>query len=102
MHSSTFIFAPKLFEDRFHRLDQEIAAVAKGIVGDLGEEAWENTAAGLVSNVYSWGSMEALQQLVSRPRHVEAKSAGPLAFGLSGRRLAGDHSGDAAYSRSLP
>lgn len=75
MHSSTFIFAPKLFEDRFHRLDQEIAAVAKGIVGYLVEEAWENTTTGLVSNVYWWDSLEALQQLVSHHRHVKAKSA---------------------------
>ena len=75
MYSSTFIFAPKQFDDRFHRLDQEISAAAKGIVGYLGEETWENTTTGLVSNVYYWDTLEALQQLVSHPRHVEAKSA---------------------------
>jgi heme-degrading monooxygenase HmoA len=75
MFSSTFIFAKKQFDERFHRLDEEIAAVAKKIPGYLGEESWENTATGLVSNVYYWDSMEALQQLVHHPRHVEAKSA---------------------------
>ena len=66
MYSSTFIFATKQFDDDFHRLDQQIAAAAKAIPGYLGEETWENTAAGLVSNVYYWESLEALQQLVQR------------------------------------
>ncbi|WP_077037596.1 antibiotic biosynthesis monooxygenase [Pelomonas sp. KK5] len=74
MYSSTFIFATKQLDDAFHRLDQEIAAAAKAIPGYLGEEAWENTAAGLVSNVYYWESLEALQQLVQHPRHLEAKA----------------------------
>jgi hypothetical protein len=56
-------------------MDQKIAAVAKGIVEYLGEETWENTTTRLVSNVYYRDSLEALQQLVSHPRHVEAKSA---------------------------
>jgi heme-degrading monooxygenase HmoA len=75
MYSSTFIFATKQFDDAFHRLDQEIAAMAKEIPGYLGEETWENTTTGLVSNVYYWDSLEALQQLVKHPRHQEAKAA---------------------------
>lgn len=75
MYSSTFIFAKKQFDDVFHRLDQEIAAMAKAIPGYLGEETWENGEAGLVSNVYYWESLEALQQLVKHPRHLEAKAA---------------------------
>lgn len=75
VYSSTFIFASKQFDDTFHRLDQEIAAAAKAIPGYLGEETWENTANGLVSNVYYWESLEALQQLVKHPRHLEAKAA---------------------------
>jgi hypothetical protein len=35
----------------------------QGHSGFSGEETWENTAAGLVSNVYYWDSLEALQQL---------------------------------------
>jgi heme-degrading monooxygenase HmoA len=74
MYSSTFIFAKKHFDDQFHRLDQVIAAVAKTITGYLGEETWENSETGLVSNVYYWDTLEALQQLVQHPRHLEAKA----------------------------
>jgi heme-degrading monooxygenase HmoA len=75
MYSSTFIFAKKQFDEAFHRLDQEIAAMAKSIPGYLGEETWENVETGLVSNVYYWDSLEALQKLVQHPRHLEAKAA---------------------------
>jgi len=75
VYSSTFIFATRQFDDEFHRLDQEIAAAAKAIPGYLGEESWENPAAGLVSNVYYWESLEALSQLVQHPRHLAAKAA---------------------------
>lgn len=75
MYSSTFIFGKKQFDEVFHRLDQEIAAMAKAIPGYLGEETWENAETGLVSNVYYWESLEALQQLVKHPRHLEAKAA---------------------------
>lgn len=75
MYSSTFIFAKKHFDDEFHRLDQEIASTAKAIPGYLGEETWENTETGLVSNVYYWESLEALQTLVRHPRHLQAKAA---------------------------
>lgn len=73
MYTSTFTFAPGQFDDTFHRLDQEIATMAKAIPGYLGEETWENPSNGLVSNVYYWESLEALQQLVQHPRHQEAK-----------------------------
>ena len=66
MFSSTFIFAKRQFDDEFHRLDEAIAAVARSTPGYLGEESWENRASGLVSNVYYWGSLEALQSLVKR------------------------------------
>ena len=75
MYSSTFIFATKQFDEAFHRLDQEIASIAKAIPGYLGEETWENKETGLVSNVYYWESLEALQSLVRHPRHLEAKAA---------------------------
>jgi heme-degrading monooxygenase HmoA len=74
MYSSTFVFAKKQFDDKFHRLDHAIADVAKSIPGYLGEETWEN-ANGLVSNVYYWETLEALQALVQHPAHLEAKAA---------------------------
>lgn len=75
MYSSTFIFATRQFDDEFHRLDQEIAATAKAIPGYLGEESWANASNGLSSNVYYWESLEALQQLVRHPGHLQAKAS---------------------------
>lgn len=74
-YASTFIFAAKSFDDAFHRLDQTIAQAARSIPGYLGEEAWENTVTGQVSNVYYWASLEALDQLIRHPAHLEAKAA---------------------------
>jgi heme-degrading monooxygenase HmoA len=75
MYSSTFIFAKKQFDDDFHALDNAIAVAAKATPGYLGEETWENTETGLVSNVYYWESLEALQRLMKHPKHLEAKAA---------------------------
>lgn len=75
MYSSTFIFAKKQYDEEFYRLDQAIAEAAKEIPGYLGEEAWENPTTGLVSNIYYWETLEALQSLVQHPRHLEAKAA---------------------------
>lgn len=72
--SSTFIFAKQQFDDEFHRLDQAIAEAARSTPGFLGEESWENPANGLVSNVYYWASLEALQGLMKHPKHLEAKA----------------------------
>jgi len=74
MYSSTFIFAKGQWDDEFHRLDEEIARAAKATPGYLGEESWESAATGLVSNVYYWQSLEALQALMSHPAHLKAKS----------------------------
>lgn len=46
----------------------------KEIPGYLGEEAWENTSTGWVSNVYYWQTLEALQELIKHPMHKEAKA----------------------------
>ena len=74
MYSSTFIFAKGQYDDEFHRLDEVIANAARATPGYLGEETWENPSNGLISNVYYWESLEALQGLVKHPTHLEAKS----------------------------
>lgn len=74
MYSSTFIFAKGEWDEEFHRLDAQIASVARATPGYLGEETWENAATGLVSNVYYWESLEALQALMQHPSHLEAKT----------------------------
>jgi heme-degrading monooxygenase HmoA len=73
MYSSTFIFAAGPFDDEFHRLDRQIAEMARALPGYIGEESWENRQTGLTSNVYYWDSLESLQQLVQHPAHREAK-----------------------------
>ena len=74
MYSATFTFAKKQYDDEFYALDAQIAAAAKSIPGYLGEESWENAATGLMSNVYYWDSLEALQQLMQHPQHQQAKA----------------------------
>jgi heme-degrading monooxygenase HmoA len=73
MYTATFTFAPGDYDDEYHALDGRIAEMARAIPGYLGEESWENPVTGLVSNVYYWDSMEALQQLVRHADHGEAK-----------------------------
>lgn len=75
MYSATFIFAKRQFDPAFRRLDELIAQTAKAIPGYLGEEAWENPVTGLVSNVYYWASMDALETLIKHPAHLEAKAS---------------------------
>lgn len=75
MYSSTFIFATKQFDDAFHRLDEAIATAARSIDGYLGEESWQDMGNGLVSNVYYWHSLDALQSLMQHPSHLKAKAA---------------------------
>ena len=74
MYSSTFIFAKKEYDEDFYRLDEAIAQAAKDIPGYLGEESWENPSTGLISNVYYWDSLEALQALIQHTTHLEAKA----------------------------
>jgi len=75
VYSSTFIFAKRQFDAEFHRLDEIIARAARQTPGYLGEEAWENARTGVVSNVYYWSSLSALQALMAHPAHVQAKAA---------------------------
>lgn len=65
----TFTFATAQLDEPFHTLDQEIATLAIQVPGYLDEETWENKATGLVSNLYYWQSLEALQQLVQHASH---------------------------------
>lgn len=46
MYTSTFIFRAGQYDDEFHRLDRQIADMARAIPGYAGEETWENAAAG--------------------------------------------------------
>ncbi|MBU3737734.1 MAG: antibiotic biosynthesis monooxygenase [Rhodoferax sp.] len=73
MYTATFTFAAGALDEAFQQLDQRIAEAARAITGYRGEESWENSATGLVSNVYYWDSLEALRQLMDHPAHGLAK-----------------------------
>lgn len=73
MYTATFTFAKREYDDQFHALDAVIAQAARSIPGYLGEESWENPATGLVSNVYYWQTLKALQALMAHPTHLAAK-----------------------------
>nr|WP_243752057.1 hypothetical protein [Leucobacter weissii] len=60
-------------DDRFHRLDDEIAERARRIPGFLGEEAWHDEETGLHAEVYYWSSLESLGELVGMDAHGVAK-----------------------------
>ena len=73
MYTSTFTFSKGQYDDEFYALDSLIAEAAKSIPGYLGEEAWENQETGLISNVYYWDSLEALETLMKHSSHIQAK-----------------------------
>jgi heme-degrading monooxygenase HmoA len=75
MFTATFTFAKGDYDAEFFALDDAIARIARAIPGYRGEETWENATTGLISNVYYWDSMQALQQLMNHPAHREAKAA---------------------------
>lgn len=75
MYSSTFIFAKGQWDGEFHRLDEEITrGWPRQRRATLARSHGENASTGLVSNVYYWQSLEALQALMSHPAHLQAKS----------------------------
>lgn len=75
MFTSTFTFAKGEYDAEFHKLDATIADVARSTPGFIGEEAWENTETGLISNVYYWESEEAMYSLMNNRIHQMAKQA---------------------------
>ena len=74
MYTATFTFMKGAYDEEFHQLDEKIAVIARRIPGYLGEEAWTSSASELVSTVYYWKTLESLQELMTDPLHLEAKS----------------------------
>jgi len=73
MYTAKLTFAERELDPAFHALDQVISQIAKSVPGYQGEESGENTAAGIVCNVYYWDNLEALQQLIDHQAHRAAK-----------------------------
>jgi hypothetical protein len=74
MYTSTFIFSAKVYDEDFHRFNDEIARRARALPGFLGEEEWHNERMGLHSEVYYWQTQEAMRELITMPVHSEAKA----------------------------
>lgn len=72
-YTSTFIYDIKQIDEAYRQLDAQIEDFVRTIDGYLGKECWENKEKGLLSVVYYWSSLEALQQLVTHPQHLKAK-----------------------------
>jgi len=73
MYTATFTFEKREFDDEFHAIDNEIARIAKSTPGYLGEESWTSASTGLVSTVYYWETLDALEALIKHPLHIMAK-----------------------------
>lgn len=74
------MFRAGQYDDEFHRLDRRIADMARATPGYLGEETWENTAAGLIRNACYRESEAALRQPMQRPAHQSASTSNRLLF----------------------
>ena len=68
-----FIFQPGVYDDDFHRLDQQIEEFARALPGFVRVELWQAPAVGTVNATYYFTNMAAVQQLARFPAHREAK-----------------------------
>lgn len=68
-----FIFQPGVYDDDFHRLDQQIEAFARALPGFVRVEIWNAPQAGAVNAIYYFNDQESVAQLARFPAHREAK-----------------------------
>lgn len=74
MFSISFIFRPGAYDDDFHRLDDAIAALAKGTEGFLGSEVWASRDGKTTNAVYYWSDLDCLRDFAQAVEHREAKA----------------------------
>ena len=67
-----FIFKPGVYDDDFHRLDQQIEAFARALPGFVRVEIWNAPAAGTVNAIYYFTDLDSVRQLAQFPTHREA------------------------------
>ena len=73
MYEIAFIFQPGTYDEDFHRLDAQIAAVARATPGDVGVRNWQS-ADGVVRNaVYRWEHLDNLKDFSRSAAHLQAK-----------------------------
>ena len=68
-----FIFKPGVYDDDFHRLDQQIEAFARALSGFVRVEIWNAPAADTVNAIYYFTDLDAVRQLAQFPTHRKAK-----------------------------
>ncbi len=73
MYSAAFIFEPGQYDGEFHRLNDQIAAVARCSPGFMGQEAWQSADGTRRNATYYWASLEDLREFSMHPAHLEAK-----------------------------
>lgn len=73
MYSVSFIYEPGQYDAEFQQLNDRIDRVARSIQGFLGAESWRSPDGRKSNATYYWETMDALKELSSHPKHLEAK-----------------------------
>ncbi len=73
MFSASFIWEPGEYDAEFHRLNDEIEAVAQSLPGYLGVESWQTPDGTRKNATYYWDSLDTLKAFSTHPSHLEAK-----------------------------
>jgi heme-degrading monooxygenase HmoA len=73
MYSAAFIYEAGDYDAEFHRLNDQIKAVAASLPGFLGVEQWQAPEGRRSNATYYWSDLETLKVFSSHPVHQEAK-----------------------------
>jgi heme-degrading monooxygenase HmoA len=73
MYSAAFIFEPGDYDAEFHRLNDEIKAVAQSLPGYMGVEQWQSADGRRRNATYYWSDLDTLKRFSTHPAHLEAK-----------------------------
>ncbi len=73
MYTVSFIYRPGSSDDEFHRLNDEIRAVAAATEGFLGTESWVSPDGPMGNVVYYWEHLDHLEEFSNTAGHLQAK-----------------------------
>ncbi len=73
MYSATFAFGRGDYDDESTAATRRSQRSPRRFPDIWARKPWGNPATGLISTVYYWQTLEALQQLVEHPQHRAAK-----------------------------
>lgn len=69
-----FIFTPGVYDDEFHKLDDQIDAYARSLPGFQHIEEWQSKDGQIKNAIYYFSDRGALSDLARFPQHIEAKA----------------------------